>query len=100
MRKLRIVDLGFCESELVSNSQVLGGTGTTITVTSPYGTWSSSYDTAKYSGYSASYYVDPQTGQITTQISGVAEGGVAGAVAGVVSDGVTKYAYSSSSVKV
>jgi hypothetical protein len=100
MRRLTIVDLSFCETELVDNTQVIGGAGTTITVSSPYDTWSSSYDTAKSSGYSASYYIDPVTGQITTQIGGVAEGSVAGAVAGVISDGALKIAYSSSSAKV
>ncbi|MBR8836524.1 MAG: hypothetical protein DSM106950_21530 [Stigonema ocellatum SAG 48.90 = DSM 106950] len=97
MSRLTIGDLSFCETELVSNSQVLGGS--TITVSSPYGTWSSSYDTAKSSNYYASYSVNRQTGEITSVISSRSEGSVAGSVAGSVSDGATKYAYSSSSAQ-
>ncbi len=95
MSTLTICDLSFCETEFDSNSQIQGGEG--ITVSGPYGTWSSSNNSATSSGYYAAYSVNPQNGLITSTIASNVQGSVAGAIAGAISDGGIKYAYASSS---
>lgn len=95
MSTLTICDLSFCETELDSTSQIQGGDG--ITVSGPYGTWSSNSSSANSSGYYAAYVVNRGNGLITSTIVSNVQGSAAGAIAGAISDNGTKYAFSSSS---
>ncbi len=86
MSNLTIVDLDFCESELLGKKEVKGG----ITVYSPSGgAWSSSNSSGYSASYSTGYSVDKNTRSLSYYIAANNGGAVAGAVAGAAADGST-----------
>jgi hypothetical protein len=95
LSNLTIVDLDFCESELLGKTEktVKGG----ITVYSPTGSaWSSSNASGYADNYSKGYSVDKNTGSISYYVAAQTGGAVAGAVAGATADGSTYVGTSSS----
>jgi len=93
MSQLTIVDLDFCDNEIPSNREVKGGLGFGSTVYSPTGSFSTSASSDQSSGYSVSYFFNPDTGAFGYSVGYGYAGAVAGAAAGAASDG---YHYASS----
>ncbi|MBD1907609.1 hypothetical protein NDI37_19700 [Funiculus sociatus GB2-A5] len=89
MIQLKIVDLDFCEFEIPSNEEVIGG----ISISNPTGSFSTSVSSNKSSGYYVSSFFDKSTGAFGYSIGFGYSGAVAGAAAGAASDG---YQYTSS----
>lgn len=86
MSNLTIVDLDFCESELLGKEEIKGG----ITVYSPSGNaWSSSNSSGYVANYSTGYSVDKNTNSVSYYVAAQTGGAVAGAVAGAAANGST-----------
>ncbi|HBL13604.1 MAG TPA: hypothetical protein DD379_19845 [Cyanobacteria bacterium UBA11162] len=89
MSQLTIVDLNFCDSELLSNTEIEVTGGTTIFsgATLFKGSYAAAADTQYSRGYFVSYSATPDG--YSFAIGGGISSAIAGAIAGAVSDGVT-----------
>ncbi len=84
MSKLTIDDLNFCECELPGETEVKGGLRYSAT-------YSTSFDSAHSSGYTAYYYFN--NGSYSYVLAGEVSGAVAGAVSGAIAVGGITYTY-------
>lgn len=98
MSLLKVVDLSFLETELLSDNQVHGGLAVGLTVNSPTGSVSTFAASDSSSGSNVAYSFNPATGKFSYTINYGYKYAVAGAAAGSAANGFTyTTAYASAS---